>query len=310
MLYLAPMQGLTDCFFRRVFSKHFGGIDAYFIPYITLKNGEVKKSQLKEILPENNNQQRVVPQVLFKDSAELKELAKIIRNSGYNEVNLNLGCPYPMVTNQGEGAGLLPYPEKLKEIFDECFKEAGLTFSAKLRAGLKQKEEIFPIIEVLNKYNFSEIIYHPRVARQLYKGPIIDETIASVLESSAHPVVLNGDIFSTDIYRERKLVFPKVETWMLGRGILMNPFLAEEIKGIVSPGQEKKQRLRQFHDELFVCYSERLSGSGHILAKMAQFWEYFSFSFAERQKVFKKIRKATKIENYKMAVREIFGSSF
>jgi tRNA-dihydrouridine synthase len=309
MIYLAPLQGLTDYIFRDVFSKHFGGIDAYFIPYISLKNGGVKKNRLKEILPENNMQQRVVPQILFKDRDELSALVKIIRDTGYREVNLNLGCPFPMATRQGRGAGLLPYPDKLSEILGNCLNEPGLVFSVKLRAGLKSEKEILLVILALNSFNFSEIIYHPRLASQLYKGTTLDDTVAGVLDLSAHPVVLNGDIFSPEIFNLRKQLFPSVESWMLGRGILMNPFLAEEIKGIITPAQEKLERLGQFHDSLFNSYAEKLSGSGHLLAKMGQFWEYFSYSFSSRHKVFKLIKKASSIEKYDLAVSRIFSGN-
>jgi tRNA-dihydrouridine synthase B len=307
---MAPLQGLTDYVFREAFSKNFAGINAYFVPYISLKNGAVPNKQLKEILPENNCQQRVIPQVLFKDSNELKELIKIIKDNGYQEINLNLGCPYPMITNRGKGAGLLPSPEKLYEILNDCLHETGITYSAKLRTGLIEIDEIYPVIKVLNQFPFSEIIYHPRLASQLFKGQTDDKTVTEVLEISEHPVVLNGDINSLEIYTSKKILFPSVETWMLGRRILINPFLAEELNGINTKKEKRLTRLEQFHLALFNSYSEKLSGSGHLLAKMTQFWEYFSFAFENRQKVFKQIKKANRIDKYNFAIKSIFSDIY
>jgi len=307
MLYLAPLQGFTDYIFRETFSKNFEGIDVFFIPYISLKNNKLIQKQLKEILPDNNLQQKVIPQILFKNFSELKELSKIISDYGYNEINLNLGCPYPMVTNRGKGSGLLPHPEKIEDILNCILKDSGINYSVKLRSGLKEEEEIFPVIEVLNSFKLTEIIYHPRLASQLYKGKVNDELALEVIKRSKHRIVLNGDINSTEDYYSKKKMFFEINRWMLGRGILMNPFLAEEINGIYSEGMERINRLSNFHDELYNLYSQKLSGEGHLLIKMKQFWEYFSFVFKQQHKVFKRIRKSSSVAKYLNAVEWIFN---
>lgn len=310
MIYLAPLQGLTDYIFRETFQKSFGGIDVCFIPYLSVKNGAVPKRQLADALPENNLTLRAVPQVLFSDENELALLIQILSGLGYREINLNLGCPYPMVANRGRGAGLLSDPDNLFKILRRCIPGSGINFSVKLRSGLNRHDEIFPIIEVLNQFDFSEIIYHPRVARQLYKGQPDFEAVPSVLELSKHPVGLNGDIFSPEVYQSLKNRFPAVSNWMLGRGILMNPFLAEEISGIETGKAEKMRRLSQFHGQLSESYSKKLSGSGHLLDKMRQFWEYFSFAFENRHKAFKLVKKANTLEKYNAAIKTIFRGDF
>lgn len=307
MIYLAPLQGLTDFVFREKYISLFRGVDACYIPYVSVKIGEIAKKQVAEVSPENNRTGKVIPQVLFGNEDELEHLVRFLSSLGYREINLNLGCPYPMVTNRGRGAGLLKQPDRLFKILEKCLPGQEIRFSVKLRSGLEQKEEIFPIIEMLNQFPLTEIIYHPRVARQLYKGLPDFEPVAKVMELSKHPIVLNGDIFSVESYHSLMEKFPAIKGVMLGRGILMNPFLAEEICGIVTPAGQKTTRLGEFHQQLFDAYSRKLSGGGHLLIKMKGFWEYFSASFGNSHKVFKLIKKAGSTEKYNEAVARIFS---
>ncbi|MBN1820947.1 MAG: tRNA-dihydrouridine synthase family protein [Prolixibacteraceae bacterium] len=310
MLYFAPLQGFTDYIFRRVFASNFGGIDTFFIPYISLNNKKPLHKQLTEVLPENNFQINVVPQILFKNEAEVHELSMVLNDLGYKRINLNLGCPYPMVTNRGMGSGLLSNADNLREIFSGCDRYPKINYSVKLRSGLTNENEIIPIIEILNMFQFSEVIYHPRLASQLYKGDVNYNLAARIIELSKNKIALNGDIFSLKNYLEKKQHFPQIENWMLGRGILKNPFLAEEINGKQTEGNEKLKRLWNFHEELLQYYSQKLSGEGHILIKMKQLWQYFSFVFEEQHKVQKAVKKAGSIQNYQKAVSEIFSGKF
>jgi len=306
MIYVAPLQGYTDLTFRRVFQQHFSGADAFFIPYISLKNGEVVNKQLREIRPENNGPKPVVPQVLFSGGRELTQLLNVIRDFGHKQANLNLGCPFPMVANRGRGAGLLPFPEKIEEALYEATRFAGMEISVKLRLGLKSPDEIYPVAEVLNRFALKEIICHPRVASQLYKGEINETAFGKFLEISKNPVAYNGDIFSFEDFKEKQQKFPQAKNLMLGRGLIMNPFLAEEISGICIEKSTRLPRLKKFHADLLENYSLILSGPGHLLPKMNQFWEYFSYSFSNPAKASKSIKKAHSLANYTTAVNTIF----
>ena len=171
-IYQAPLQGFTDFTFRKAVSETFGGVDKYFIPYLSFSKGrEIKKSQLREILPENNPNLPVVPQVLFSDQEELFDLISILMDYGYQEINLNLGCPYPMATNKGRGAAWLQKPEALNEILEQLFRKAlPAKFSVKMRAGMSDDQDAKAIFEVLNHFPIEELIFHPRTASQMYEG--------------------------------------------------------------------------------------------------------------------------------------------
>jgi len=310
VIYLAPLQGFTDFVYRKAYSEIFKGIDAFFIPYISVKNHQILKKSEKEILPANNPQNRVIPQVLANNADELLFLSKILADNGYSEINLNLGCPYPMVTNREMGAGLLPHPDKLLAILTSFFENSNLSLSVKLRAGLHSAEEILQIVPILNQFPLTEVIFHPRIAKQLYDGEILNSSFQFAVGNLKHKLVYNGDIFSQEDFKTKQDLFPQTENWMLGRGILMNPFLPAEIKNIEIPAVEKSLQLKEFHHLMFKYYSETMDYEGNAINKMKQFWIYFSYNFTNQKKTYKVIKKANTINNYKREIGRIFGSNF
>ena len=310
MIYLAPLQGFTDIVYRKAYSEVFQGIDKFFIPYISVKNNQILKKYGKEILPENNAQKVVIPQVLAKDIEELIYLSKLLHNLGYNEINLNLGCPFPMVTKRDKGAGLLPHPEKIKTMLAGFFEHSTFQLSIKLRAGLNSFEEIKKVIPVLNEFPLTEVIFHPRIAKQLYKGEIDPLSYQFATENLKHKLVYNGDIFSLADFNKNKNKFPETQEWMLGRGILMNPFLPSEIKHILVSENEKIERLIEFHRLIFEGYSETMDNLGNVFNKMIQFWSYFSFSFPNQKKVFKGIKKSRNLATYNQETKKAFFSLY
>ena len=198
-VYLAPLQGFTDFIYRKAYSETFQGTDVYFVPYISVKNNLILRKYENEILPENNRQLRVVPQVLANTAEEMLFLADILKNKGYNEINLNLGCPYPMVTNREKGAGLLPHPDKLNELLTSFFRNTDLLLSVKMRAGLLSAGEIEQVVPVLNQFPLTEVILHPRIAKQLYDGEILDSAFQFALQNLKHRLVASLAMASTSI---------------------------------------------------------------------------------------------------------------
>jgi tRNA-dihydrouridine synthase B len=309
-IYQAPLQGFTDFTFRKVLSESFGGIDKYFVPYLSYGKGrEIKRSQLREVFPENNVGMPVVPQVLFSDQAELFDLISILIDYGYPEINLNLGCPYPMATNKGRGAAWLEKPDALHEILQQLYSNGfPAKFSVKLRAGLTNDQNFKSIIGTLNQFPLEELIFHPRTASQMYTGKANPMLFSEALLAVKHPLVYNGDIFSNAAYQDLQLLLPEQNSWMIGRGLLTNPALAAQLKGEVFEPKVLRKKLKEFHDQLMESYSARLEGGGHILMKMNQFWTYFSESFENPHKAMKLVKKSSSVLKYNSAVVEIFRS--
>lgn len=307
-LYLAPLRGITDVLFRNIFFDHFKGIDCAIAPFINpQKNPSNKKKLLADLFPEDNSRIEVIPQLLNNRAEEFIDLALRLEDLGYTRLNWNLGCPAPMVANKGRGSGLLPYPEQILELLDEVIPRLGATLSIKMRLGFANKDESLALLPLLNDYPLEEIIIHPRLGKQMYKGATDPDGFADCLALTRHPVAYNGDINSVADYLQHAQRFPQVSRWMIGRGVLMNPLLAEELKGLPPAGSDRtKERIYAFHEELCAAYRARLSGPGHLLGKMKQLWLYLYRSFPGKERALKKIKKARSEEQFLAAVEMMF----
>ena len=310
-LYSSPLQGYTDFRFRNAFQKYFGGIDQYYAPYIRL-NGkqEIKAANERDILPANNQSLKLTPQLMTKDASEFIFIAKYVQELGYNELNWNLGCPYPMVAKRGMGSGILTYPEKIDEILSRVNAESDIRISVKMRLGYESSNEIFKVLPVLDKYSLENITIHPRIGKQLYKGEVDLDAFESCIGLSKHLILYNGDITSVHGFREMKERFPGIEHWMIGRGLISDPFLPAMIKADNDIYPENIFEIfSKFHDTLFSSYIEALSGPKHILLKMYHFWEYFIHLFPNPPKSLKRIKKVQSIEAYSKLVKQLIQAN-
>jgi tRNA-dihydrouridine synthase len=306
-LHSSPLQGFTDFRFRNTFHKYFGGIDQYIAPYIRLNGDlEIKPGNVRDILPANNSSLNLIPQIITKDAGEFLSVAKYVQNLGYNELNWNLGCPYPMVAKRGMGSGLLSTPDKIDEILVRVFSETDIQVSVKMRLGYESPQEIFHVLPVLEKYKLANITIHPRIGKQMYKGEVDLKALEECLALSSHRIIYNGDITSVQSFREIKERFPAINNFMIGRGLIADPFLPAMIKADTPVYPENRfEVFRSFHDELVSSWEESLSGQKHLLMKMYSFWEYFIQSFPNSPKGLKKIKKAQNLNVYREAVKQI-----
>ncbi|HID69110.1 MAG TPA: tRNA-dihydrouridine synthase family protein [Desulfobacterales bacterium] len=304
-LILAPIRGITDCFFRTLFQQYFPGFDSSLAPFINpQRHSSFQPKQLKDLLPEHNRLMPVVPQLLHTNAEDFLFLASRLHELGYKEVNWNLGCPAPMVTKKHRGSGLLPFPEQIIAFLDHVLPRLPMAMSIKTRLGYEDKNELLTLLPRLDSYPLTEIIIHPRLGRQLYRGKTDREAFGICLAASEHSIVYNGDITTVSEFRELQEQFPKISKWMIGRGALANPFLAGEIKK--SDISEKHHTLLSFHNELYTCYRELLSGQAHLLGRMKQLWIYLSAFLPPEKKTWKKIKKCRTEEKYQQVVADIF----
>ena len=309
-LLSSPLQGFTDFRFRNSFNTIFGGIDTFYSPYIRL-NGkfEIKNSYEKDLLPENNIGLEVIPQIITNDIDEFLFVANYVKQLGYNELNWNLGCPYPMVTKCGMGSGLINDAEKINEILKRVHSESDILVSMKMRLGYENSEEILKVLPILDTYPLKNIAIHARIGKQLYKGGVNLDAFEKCLENTKHKIYYNGDITSVEAFKKMQERFPTIDHWMIGRGLIADPFLPNMIKNNTSEYPANKlELLQEFHTILFNEYSEALSGDSHLLLKMTSLWEYFSGLFENPHKTFKKIKKSKSLKNYQQAVVEIFAA--
>ncbi len=309
-IYLAPMRGFTDYVYRNVYTRHFKGVDLAVAPFITsVKGKQVKQSHLKDVLPENNHGMPVIPQILSKDAGEFIVMADALFQLGYKKINWNLGCPYPMVAKKGRGSGLLCVPDTLDRLFDEIMSHIACRLSIKTRLGRHSVSEIEALMPVFNRYDIDELIVHPRTGVQMYEGKPDLNMFAYCVDQSRHRIVYNGDIVSKETFEVVSKRFPGISSWMVGRGILMDPLLPEKLFGDAEFGDTFKERFKGFHWDLFCAYEEKLYGPSHLLDRMKGLWRYFAAGFPSGKKALKKIRKAKTIDQYKNAFSALLESS-
>ncbi|WP_272149390.1 tRNA dihydrouridine synthase [Tenacibaculum aiptasiae] len=308
-LLSSPLQGFTDFRFRNAQHKYFGGIDTYYAPYIRL-NGKfkIKSSYERDLLPENNTTLTVIPQVITNDPDEFLFVAKYVQSLGYKELNWNLGCPYPMVTKSGMGSGLICNPTRIDEVLHKAHNETDIIVSMKMRMGYENSEEILHSFPILDKYPLKSIAIHARIGKQLYKGGVDLDAFQKCIDVAKHQLYYNGDITSVEGFNAMKERFPSITHFMIGRGLIADPFLPQMIKDNTTEyPKDRWKRFKAFHNEIYEQYDAALSGPTPIKMKMLGFWEYFSKSFSDPRKTYKKIKKATNPKKYQAAVKEILN---
>jgi tRNA-dihydrouridine synthase B len=309
MIYLAPVQGTTDRIYRNLFPIYFKGVDLAIAPFIS-SSKRIKNMDrlLSEVNPESNTGIPTIPQIMSSNPDDFTKLANALFDIGCGTVNWNLGCPFSIVVKKGRGAGMLCYPARVESFLEKTLPAIKSKLSIKLRIGLTYPDEVLQLIPIFNRFPIEELIIHPRTAGQMYGGEIDLDVFGQCLDLSKHRVVYNGDIDSA-----RKLTllaqrFGSVERWMIGRGLLSNPFLAEEIKfNTEKPYAERIKIIRAFHDQLFSEYSKILSGPSHITNKMKEIWTYLGGFLENADKMRKRIRKAHHRDNYIDIVNKIFA---
>ena len=307
-IYLAPFQGITGVTFRTIYSRHFEGVDKLFTPFFTNISNDSKlpARKLAELGKPTENGVEVVPQTLSKDAGEIILFSKFCQQLGFKELNWNLGCPYPMVANKKRGSGMLPYPEMIEEILAKVMAEIPIRFSVKCRLGYQSPEEIFKLVPIFNHHNISELTIHARIGKQLYSGETDLDTFQKAGSQLTVPLAYNGDIFSVSDFIRLNKHFPLINTWMIGRGLLSDPFLPAKIKGLSIP-DDHQTHIRRFIEDLYAGYRRQLNDNLAVLGILKEYWKYLADSFDDPHQVFKNLKKVKSFDEYEEAVAFVFS---
>ena len=303
-IYFAPMEGVTDAVYRRVHHAHFAGIDKYFIPFISpTQNLVLTPRERNNVSPEVNAGLRVVPQVLTKKADHFLWAAQLLFDMGYDEINLNVGCPSGTVTAKGKGAGMLLYPQALDAFLEEIYAHTPVKVSIKTRIGFFSPDEFDELLAVYNRYPVHELIVHPRTREQYYKGTPHRDVYAACEGNTRLPLVYNGDLFTPQACQDFASQHPETRALMLGRGMLANPALAQSARGGAAITRES---LKAFHDDLFAAYREAYHTSA-VLGRMREVAKNIACCFEGADKPLKAARKANSIAVYEDAMARLFG---
>ena len=304
--YFAPLEGISGYIYRNAYEKFFpNNIDKYFTPFIVPNQSKsLKTKEFRDVLPENNNGLNIIPQILTNNSEGFIATCKKLKQLGYDEVNLNLGCPSGTVVSKFRGSGFLGKREELDNFLDEIFKIQDMKISIKTRLGVDSADEFYEIMKIYEKYPMEELIINPRTRQDFYGNKPNMEMFKDALKSSKNTICYNGDIFSVKDYEKFIEECPSVDRIMIGRGSLANPGLINEIKG---KGVVDKNILKEFHDEVCMGYKEILSGDINVLFRMKELWSYMIGMFEDSEKVAKKIKKERMLSEYNVIISRLFA---
>ena len=303
----APMEGVTTWPLRNAHAAVFGGIHAYYTPFLAANQTKsFMKKEVRDVDPANNAVP-LIPQILTNKADQFFWAVREMEERGYREVNLNLGCPMATVFTKKRGAGFLSVPDELDAFFEAFFdmmlrENCGVFISVKTRLGVEDAAETKRLINIFNRYPLDGLIIHARLRKDFYSGKPDWDTFAEAASLCRHPVCYNGDIASPSdmaVFHER---FPDISSVMIGRGLLRDPALVRKIRG--GEGASKEE-LFAYHKLVYDGYLKDMDGSIHVIPRMKELWTYLGDRFLGADKVLKKIRKASSFAAYEAAVEEL-----
>ncbi len=301
---IAPVQGHTDAAWRHFHHKIYGGQHRYYTPFIRLEKGEFRKHDLKDFISPLNSEIELVPQVIFRDMSELQTLIRGLVERGATKIDLNSGCPFPLQTVKGRGAGFIRNKEEFSKIPSLLKEYPEVEFSVKMRLGFEDPKEWKTVMPILNEMDLHHITLHPRVAKQQYGGELYLDEFADFLNESKNPVIFNGEIKTPEDIVAIKENFPKIVGVMTARGLLGRPsLLAEFDEGSEWDKDKRLETMLKFHRDLLHHYESTLCGDSQILSKIKPFWEYAEAEIG--RKPWKAIKKASNMAKYHSAVATI-----
>jgi tRNA-dihydrouridine synthase len=308
--YLAPLEGVTTWIYRKTQAEVYGPLDKYFIPFIEPhEKRDFNARELNDIMPEHNEGLYAVPQILTNRADGFLNLCHALKEFGYQEINLNLGCPSRTVVSKNKGSGFLALLDELDRFLDQIFSKADVKLSIKTRIGKENPDEFGRLLEIYNQYPLEELIIHPRVQTDYYKNTPRMDVYREARKESRHPLCYNGDLFTGDRIRKFQEEFPEEDRVMIGRGIIINPGLIHDLCGKAgndaAGGTGAKERFCKFHELLLQRYLERDMGDANVLCKMKELWFYQIQMFPDSERYAKKLKKVRKMSEYRQIVNEL-----
>ena len=298
--YFAPLEGLTDSIYRRLHHRYFPGVDCYFTPFFspTIHRSLTPREE-RELPLADSADFNLVPQLLTKNAEDFLWMAGVCRDRGYSQVNLNLGCPSGTVVSKGKGSGMLASPDQLDAFLEAIFSKAPLPISIKTRIGVHSEEEFDGLLEIFNRYPLAELIVHPRLRKDFYEGQLHMDCFRRALEGSRAPVCYNGNLCSKAQIQAFSAEFPEACALMLGRGLIGDP-------GMLSPGGTQARQLEEFYNALLEEYLAVFGGSRNAMFRLKENWRYLLCRFEGSEKLAKRLRKTTDLQEYRCLTAQIF----
>lgn len=308
-IHFAPIQGYTDCTYRALHASLIGGIEEYYTPFVRWEKGDLRNKDRRDLDPSRNTH-NTTAQIIFKDRDEFLRLTEQVMAIGWRKIDLNMGCPFPLQTHAGRGAGILQHPEIVEQIAREIAAIPEAAFSVKMRIGMAHESEGMEILQILSQAPLRHIVLHPRLGQQQYRGLADKDAYARFLNQSAHPMIYNGDLATPDEMHQIEQQFPATAALMIGRGLMARPTLAVEYAdGKSLTPQQQLSSVMKLHEGVYRHALENLQGEAQILSKLQTFWTPLEKMLDKKQ--FKALTKCGNLRKYREALpkQTAFGTN-
>ncbi len=297
--YFAPMEGLTDSIYRKAHHNCFSGVTRYYMPFLSpTMHRTLTPREARELPAADSVAFQAVPQILTKIPEDFIWAAKVCADLGYNEVNLNLGCPSGTVTAKGKGAGMLREPDSLDRFLEAIFADTPVPVSVKTRLGFEHPEEFPRLLEVFNRYPICQLTVHPRVRKDFYKGDVHMESFDYCLAHSSAPVCYNGNLCTKQQILDFQHRYPQVDAIMIGRGLIGDP-------GLLQPGGTTVPALETFMDTLLQEYQAAFGSARNAMFRLKENWHHLLCLFEGSEKLGKQLMKTTDVDQYRRLASDI-----
>ncbi|GAA5483844.1 tRNA dihydrouridine synthase [Haloferula sargassicola] len=267
-LYLAPMQDVTDLTFLRVLSRY-GGADVYVTEYFRVHEASRPDPWILRSIDENPTGRPVYAQMIGQDIPALVRTAKQLLEHPVAGIDLNLGCPAPVVCKKEAGGGLLRNLPKIDAILCALREAIPTRFTVKTRIGYHSPDEFDELLALFARHRIDALAIHGRTVTERYQTPVHPDCVARAVTGLACPVIANGNIVdvATALAYHRRTGAAGL---MIGRGAIRNPWIFDQIRAAFAGETPAMPPCRQLLDYVRTLYEEiagdtaRFDPLGHV----------------------------------------------
>jgi tRNA-dihydrouridine synthase B len=294
ILALAPMQDVTDLPFWRLMARY-GGADVYYTEYFRVHAVSHLEKWIVESITQNPTGRPVIAQMIGNDIPSLVRAARELQQLPIVAVDLNLGCPAPVVYRKCAGGGLLREPARIDAILGALRDAVSIKFTVKTRIGFDSPAVFDELLPIFAKHSLDLLTVHGRTVKEMYRTEVHYDFIARAVAALPCPVLANGNVHSARKARE-VLDLTAARGLMIGRGVIRNPWLFHQIRQqlrgetlFVPTGLDVLDYVRALYDA--VC-SPDVRESAQV-QKMKKYLNYLGLGVEPTGRFLHEIRRVT-----------------
>lgn len=288
------MQDITDLPFWRVM-QHYGGADLYYTEYFRVHRDSRPERHILQSIDENPTGRPVIAQMIGQDIPALVRTAETLQKHPVLGIDLNLGCPAPIVCRKNAGGGLLKHLSQIDAILAALRGAVSLQFTVKTRIGFDDPAEFDALLEVFARHSVDAFTVHGRTVREMYRTRVHYDRIRQAVERLSAPVFANGNVLSVALAHET-LHLTGAAGVMIGRGAIRNPWLFQQIRDRAEGRPIFQPTLRDLRIYIAFLYEEtripHLEGAANV-AKLKKYMNFIGQGVGEEEVFLSSVRRVS-----------------